>query len=117
MKKEFKKWRKFLLESKEKKFHDEYEAHFYLAILQSKEVDRTEIMASMRAIPSVTTVYREEEISTSPQIFVGEYKIRFVLPLKTSSKHYYDTTLKPELEKIKGLTIRRDLGYEEIGVE
>ena len=117
MKKQFEKWRQFLVESKGKKFHDEYEAHLYLAILQSKEIDRTEIMASMRAIPSVTTVYREEEISTSSEVFVGEYIIRFVLPLKSSAKHYYDTVLKRELEKIKGLTIRRDLGYEDIGRE
>ena len=104
-----------VLAEKEKPVQDQYEAHFYLAITQAKEIDRTELMGFMRAIPNVTTVYREKEISTSPRIFVGEYKFRFVLSYGSNVKHYYDTVLKPELRRIKGLSIQRELGYEKIG--
>ena len=104
-----------VLAEKEKPVQDQYEAHFYLAITQAKEIDRTELMGFMRAIPNVTTVYREKEISTSAQTFVGEYKFRFVLMHGANAKHYYDTVLKPELRRIKGLSIQRELGYEKIG--
>ena len=116
MKKELETWRQYLTE-KERPVQDNYEAHFYLALTQSKEIDRTELMGFMRAIPNVTTVYREKEISTSTTSFVGEYQIRFVLPHGTDAKYYYDTTLKPGLRKIKGLEIQRDKGYEKIGEE
>jgi len=114
MEKELKNWRKFLME-KEKPSHDRYEANLYLSIDQSKPIDRTEIMNEMRAIPEVTTVYREREISTSPQTFVGEYILRFILPSRTDANHYYNRELKPRLNSIKGLKIQRDLGYEKIG--
>ena len=104
-----------VLAEKEKPVQDQYEAHFYLAITQAKEIDRTELMGFMRAIPNVTTVYREKEISTSAQTFVGEYKFRFVLMHGANAKHYYDTVLKPGLRKIKGLSIQRDFSYEKIG--
>jgi len=113
MKEEFKSWRKFLTE-KEKPTHDRYEANLYLSIDQSKPIDRTEVMNEMRAIPEVTTVYREREISTSPKTFVGEYIIRFILPHKADATHYYARDLKPRLNKIPGLKIQRDLGYERI---
>jgi hypothetical protein len=116
MEKEFENWRKYLTE-KEKPVQDEYEAHFYLALTQSKEIDRTELMGFMRAIQNVTTVYREKEVSTSAQTFVGEYKIRFVLTHGADVKYYYDTVLKPGLRKIKGLSIQRDLSYEKTGEE
>jgi len=116
MEKEFENWRKYLTE-KEKPVQDEYEARFYLALTQSKEIDRTELMGFMRAIQNVTTVYREKEVSTSTQTFVGEYKIRFVLTHGADVKYYYDTTLKPGLRKIKGLSIQRDFGFEKIGDE
>ena len=116
MKKELETWRHYLTE-KEKPVQDNYEAHFYLALTQSKEIDRTELMGFMRAIQNVTTVYREKEVSTSAATFVGEYKIRFVLQHGADVKYYYDTTLKPGLRKIKGLAIQRDLGYEKTGEE
>ena len=103
------------LAEKKKPVQDQYEAHFYLALTQARDIDRTELMGFMRAIPNVTTVYREKEISTSAQTFVGEYKFRFVLSYGTNAKHYYDTVLKPGLRKIKGLLIQRDFGYEKIG--
>ena len=116
MKEELTKWRQYLAE-KERPVQDEYEAHFYLSLTQSKEIDRTELMGFMRAIPNVTTVYREKEISTSATSFVGEYKIRFVLIHGTDAKYYYDTVLKPGLRKIKGMSIHRDIGYEKTGEE
>jgi len=114
MKKEFEKWRKFLIE-KEKAAHERYEAVLFLSIDQTKPIDRTEVMNEMRAIPEVTTVYREREISTSKLAFVGEYKIRFILPRAINAANYYQRELKPRLQKIKGLRIQRDLGYEKIG--
>ena len=116
MKKEFKNWRKYLTEE-EKPIQDSYEARFHLSLVQSKDIDRTELMGFMRAIPSVTTVYREEEISTSAEKFVGEYKFRFVLSYGSNARHYYNSILKPDLRKIKGLAIQRDFGYEKIGEE
>jgi hypothetical protein len=113
MKKEFKKWRKFLLE-KDKKAHDIYEAVLFLSIDQSKPIDRTEVMNEIRAIPEVTTVYREREVSTSKASFVGEYIIRFILPTAADSNSYYHRQLKPRLNSIKGLGIQRDNGFEKI---
>jgi hypothetical protein len=113
MKKQLEKWKKYLSEEK-KPNQERYEAKFYLNLEQSKDVDRTELMNFMRAIPNVTTVYREEEISTSKESFVGEYRFRFVLPVGTDSKYYYDQVLKTNLKRIKGLSIQRDLGYEKI---
>ena len=112
MKKEFKKWRNFLTEKEEKISQDRYEGNIYLAIEQSKPIDRTEVMNQIRAIPEVTTVYREREISTSTRNFVGEYIIRFILSPGTDAAHYYNRELKPQLNKIPGLKIQRDLGYE-----
>ena len=79
MKKELKNWKNFLAEA-DKLVQDRYEANLYLAIEQSKDIDRTDVTNQMRAIPEVTTVYREREISTSESQFVGEYIIRFILP-------------------------------------
>ena len=114
MKKEFKSWRNFLTE-KEEPAHNRYEAKLYLSIDQSKPIDRTEVMNEMRAIPEVTTVYREREISSSPVMFVGEYIVRFILPSRADATSYYNRELKPRLNSIKGLKIQRDLGYEKIG--
>ena len=114
MKNEFKSWRQFLTEL-EKPAHHRYEAFFYLSIDQAKPIDRTEVMNEMRAIPEVTTVYREREVSTSPVSFVGEYIIRFILPSRADAASYYNRELKPRLNSIKGLKIQRDLGYEKIG--
>tara|TARA_Y100001938_G_C7798389_1_gene285911 strand:- start:43 stop:393 length:351 start_codon:yes stop_codon:yes gene_type:complete len=116
MKKELEKWRQFLTE-KERIVQDMYEATFLLALEQSKEIDRTEVMGFIRAIENVTTVYREREVSTSRKTFVGEYTIRFVLPHGADVKYYFDTVLKPSLRRIKGLAIQRDMGYEKIGDE
>jgi hypothetical protein len=115
MKKEFKNWREFLAE--EETAHDKYEANLYLAIEQSKEIDRTEIMDEIRAIHEVTTVYREREISTSAVTFIGEYIIRFILPHRSNAKSHYFDKLKPQLENIDGLSIHQDNGYEKIGEE
>jgi len=104
-----------ILSEKENAPHDRYEANLYLSIEQSKDIDRTDIMNSMRAIPEVTTVYREREISTTQVTFIGEYIIRFILPIGENVQHYYNRELKPRLNTIKGLKIQRDLGYEKIG--
>jgi hypothetical protein len=114
MKKLLEHWRKHINEE-EKPVQDKYEATFYLSMLQSKDVDRTELTNFMRAIPNITTVYREREVSTSKTNFVGEYRFRFVLPAGTNAKKFYDLELKPALRSIKGLTVQRDLGYEKIG--
>ena len=116
MKNEFEKWRHYINE-RDQEVQDEYLAHFIMSIVQAKEIDRTEVMAFMRAIPNVTTAYREDEISTSKQSFVAEYSIRFVLPHGSDARNYYNTILKPELRQIKGLSIQRDKGFEKIGVE
>ena len=114
MKKEFKKWRNFLTEKEEKISQDRYEGNIYLAIEQSKPIDRTEVMNQIRAIPEVTTVYREREVSTSTRNFVGEYIIRFILSPGTDAAHYYNRELKPRLNQIRGLKIQHDFGYEKI---
>ena len=106
-----KKWQQFLTE-KEKPNHYKYEARLHLTIDQDKPIDRTEVMDSMRAIPEITTVYREREISTSPRIFVGEYIIRFILPVHKDAQIYYDDTLKTRLKSIPGLGIQSDYGFE-----
>jgi len=114
MKEEFKNWREFLTEE-ETPSHHRYEAVCYLSIDQSTSIDRTEIMNEMRAIQQITTVYREREISTSPITFVGEYVIRFILDPGTDATRYYNRELKPKLNKIPGLKIQRDLGFERVG--
>tara|TARA_R110000851_G_C12899446_1_gene548017 strand:+ start:56 stop:412 length:357 start_codon:yes stop_codon:yes gene_type:complete len=114
MKKEFKKWRSFLTEKEEKISQDRYEANLYLSIEQSKPIDRTEVMNQIRAIPEVTTVYREREVSTSARNFVGEYIIRFILSPGTDARHYYSRELKPRLSKINGLKIQHDFDFEKI---
>tara|TARA_Y100000034_G_scaffold128392_1_gene182843 strand:- start:403 stop:759 length:357 start_codon:yes stop_codon:yes gene_type:complete len=116
MKKEFKNWRRFLIE-KEKKTHYRYEAHCYLSIDQSKPIDRTEVMNEIRAIPEVTTVYREREISTSKSRFVGEYIIRFLLSVNINADNYYTKQLKHRMRQINGVQIQRDLGFKRMDVE
>jgi len=115
MKKEFKNWRNFLMERKQA-VQDQYEAYFHLALTQSKDIDRTELMGFMRAIENVTTVTRIKEISTSEREFVGEYRIRFVLPHGHSPKDYY-AKLKSKLGLLDGLRIQQDFEYEKIGEE
>ena len=113
MKKELTTWKNFLSEA-DKLVQDRYEANLYLSILQSKDIDRTDVTNQMRAIPEVTTVYREREISTSETQFIGEYIIRFILPKEKSAGRYYDKELKPRLNQIRGLKIQRDLGFEKL---
>ena len=113
MKKELENWKNFLAEA-DKLVQDRYEANLYLAIEQSKDIDRTDVTNQMRAIPEVTTVYREKEISTSESQFVGEYIIRFILPKEQSAGKYYDKELKPRLNKIRGVKIQRDRGFEKL---
>ena len=110
---EVKKWRSFVNE-REREVQDKYKAEFILSLRQEKDVDRTEVMNSMRAISDVTTAYRLKEISTSEQSFVAEYLVRFVLPHGTDAKHYYDIVLKPSLRKIHGVSVQRDKGYEKV---
>jgi multidrug efflux pump subunit AcrB len=113
MKKELTNWKNFLAET-EKNVQDRYESTFYLAIQQSKDIDRTDVTNQMRAIPEVTTVYREREVSTSQSQFVGEYIIRFILPREQSANKYYDNELKPRLNRIRGVKIQRDFGFEKL---
>ena len=103
-----------MTEKEEKISQDRYEGNIYLAIEQSKPIDRTEVMNQIRAIPEVTTVYREREISTSTRNFVGEYIIRFILSPGTDAAHYYNRELKPRLNQIRGLKIQHDYGFEKI---
>lgn len=114
MKSEFKFWRQFINE-REQIVQNAYLAHFVLSLAQKKEIDRTEVMNFMRAIPNVTTVYREKEISSTKQSFTAEYSVRFVLKHGHSAKKYHDTILKPGLRSINGLSIQVDKGYEKIG--
>jgi len=104
-----------VLTEKEKPSHTRYEANLYLSIDQSKPIDRTEVMNEMRAIPEVTTVYRVREVSTSPATFVGEYVVRFILKSGIDAMHYYTRELKPRLNRIIGVKIQHDFGYEKIG--
>jgi len=116
MERELKNWRKYLTENKER-LHKRYEANLNLAIEQSREIDRTDIMDAIRAIPEVTTVYREREVSTSAQFFVGEYILRFLLPPGKDIAIFYESSIKKKLKEIPGLWIDHDFGYEQIGVE
>ena len=114
MKKAIKSWRSFLTES-EMPTHNRYEAVLDLSIDQDKSIDRTEIMNEIRAIPAVTTVYREEEVSTSTRLFVGKYVIRFILPPTDDPVRYYSRELKPQLNSILGLGIQTDHKFTKVG--
>ena len=115
MKNEFNKWRKFVNE-REDKLLKKYKAEFTMSIVQAKDIDRTVVMDDMRAIPNVTTATRGDEISSTEQTFVAEYTIRFVLPRGKDPRAFYSDILIPGLNRIKGLTVGRELGYEEIDI-
>jgi hypothetical protein len=115
MKNEFKNWRGFVSETADKLLK-KYQAEFTMSIVQSSEIDRTVIMDDMRRIPNVTTVTRGDEISSTERVFIAEYLVRFVIPRGSNPKSYYDDTLIPKLNEIKGLTVSRQHGYEEIDI-
>ena len=97
---------KNLNEAEERKIQDQYIAKIILSMRQSKDVDRTEVTGFIRAIPNVTTIRRDREISTSKEFYVGEFSIRIVLKHGQNIKNYIDTVLKSGIRKINGVNLQ-----------
>ena len=97
---------KRLDEASERKIQDEYVGKVILAFKQSKDVDRTEVMGFIRAIPNVTTIRREREISTSKETYVGEFSLRIILKYGQNIKTYINTVLKSGIKKINGVSLQ-----------
>lgn len=115
MKKELQKWRKYIGESNNDSFQDQFVATLVLSFSENLGLDRREFEGFIRAIENVTTVSRAREVSVSGDNYVGEFTIKFVLPTGADSKKYYERTLKPGIKRIRGLAIDQDKGYESIG--
>jgi len=113
MKEQIKKWKEFLNETKIS-LQDSYEANFILQIIKSEKIDRTEVMGFIRAIPNVTTVKNEGEISSSKRYYIASYRVRFVLRPGQDASLFYYKSLKPSLNKISGVTIQRDRGFKKV---
>ena len=79
-----------LNEAKEREVQDEYRGYIVLNIRQSQDIDRTEILGFIRAIPNVTTIRRE----------------RIVLKHGESIKKYVDSVLKPKIRLINGVSLQ-----------
>jgi len=95
-----------LSESKEKEVIDEYKGYIIINIRQSGDIDRTEALGFIRAIPNVTTIRREREIATSESTYTGEFLIRVVLKHGQSIKKYLETVLKPKMRMIDGISLQ-----------
>ena len=95
-----------LLSENEREVQDEYTASIIINIQQSQDVDRTEVLGFIRAIPNVSTIRREREIATSDSTYVGEFLIRLILKHGQSVKKYIDNVLKPEIRKIRGVSLQ-----------
>lgn len=105
---------KKLNEAEERKVQDSYRGTLILAIRQSKNIDRTEVMGFIRAIPNVTTIRREKEISTSKEFYVGEFSIRIVLKYGENINNYLSSILKPSINKIDGVYVRSLRSLEKV---
>ena len=103
-----------LLTENEREVQDEYTASIVLNIQQSSDVDRTEVLAFIRAIPNVSTIRRVREISTSDTTYVGEFLIRLILKHGQSVTKYTDNVLKPEIRKIRGVSLQSLSNLEEV---
>tara|TARA_R110000851_G_scaffold259259_2_gene411785 strand:- start:368 stop:709 length:342 start_codon:yes stop_codon:yes gene_type:complete len=95
-----------LNEAKEREVQDEYKGYIVLNIRQSQDIDRTEILGFIRAIPNVTTIRREREISTTENTYTGEFLVRIVLKHGESIKKYVDSVLKPKIRLINGVSLQ-----------
>jgi hypothetical protein len=103
-----------LLTENEREVQDEYTASIVLNIQQSSDVDRTEVLAFIRAIPNVSTIRRVREISTSDSTYVGEFLIRLILKHGQSVTKYTDNVLKPEIRKIRGVSLQSLSNLEKV---
>ncbi len=103
-----------LLTENEREVQDEYTASIVLNIQQSSDVDRTEVLAFIRAIPNVSTIRRVREISTSDTTYVGEFLIRLILKHGQSVTKYTDNVLKPEIRKIRGVSLQSLSNLEKV---
>ena len=103
-----------LLSENEREVQDEYTASIVVNIQQSQDVDRTEVLGFIRAIPNVSTIRREREIATSDSTYVGEFLIRLILKHGQSVKKYIDNVLKPEIRKIRGVSLQSLSNLEKI---
>ena len=103
-----------LNESRERDVIDEYKGYIVLNIRQSGDIDRTEALGFIRAIPNVTTIRREKEISTSPSTYTGEFSIRIVLKHGESLKKYIETVLKPKVRMIDGISLQSVSDLEKV---
>ncbi len=103
-----------LLSENEREVQDEYTASIIVNIQQSQDVDRTEVLGFIRAIPNVSTIRREREIATSDSTYVGEFLIRLILKHGQSVKKYIDNVLKPEIRKIRGVSLQSLSNLEKI---
>jgi len=103
-----------LSESKEKEVIDEYKGYIIINIRQSGDIDRTEALGFIRAIPNVTTIRREREIATSESTYTGEFLIRVVLKHGQSIKKYLETVLKPKMRMIDGISLQSISDIEKV---
>jgi len=103
-----------LSESKEKEVIDEYKGYIIINIRQSGDIDRTEALGFIRAIPNVTTIRREREIATSESTYTGEFLIRIVLKHGQSIKKYLETVLKPKMRMIDGISLQSISDIEKV---
>ena len=103
-----------LSESREKDVIDEYKGYIILNIRQSGDIDRTEALGFIRAIPNVTTIRREREIATSESTYTGEFLIRIVLKHGQSIKKYIETVLKPKMRMIDGISLQSISDIEKV---
>jgi len=101
-------------ESKERDVIDEYKGSIILNIRQSGDIDRTEALGFIRAIPNITTIRREKEIATSESTYTGEFLIRIVLKHGQSLKKYVETVLKPKIRMIDGVSLQSVGGLEKV---
>jgi len=103
-----------LNESKEKQVIDEYKGNVVLNIRQSGDIDRTEALGFIRAIPNITTIRREKEIATSQSTYTAEFLIRIVLKHGQSLKKYVETVLKPRIRMIDGVSLQSISDLEKV---
>lgn len=95
-----------LNESQKKEVLDEYKTNIVLNIRQAQDIDRTEVLGFIRAIPNVTTIRREKEIATSDVTYTGEFLLRIVLKHGQSIQKYLQTVLKPRIRMIPGVSLQ-----------
>lgn len=103
-----------LNEATDRQVQDEFVATMILNIRQDRDIDRTEALGFIRAIPNVSTVRREREISTTEQTYVGEFNVRIILKHGQSISKYINSVLKPSISNIDGVSLQDIINLEKV---